>query len=94
MMSQAVGIIGVNNITYKYGVSTMVNRSRGGKKKLRVPKRVVEDLKYLSKSDLLEMNDYMEVCYQANFHDMDELVEWLDNHSKADYFTVLWERRI
>lgn len=46
----------------------------------------------LDKSELVEMSDYQRVCEQAYNVSMDELVKWLEEHTKAEYFQVLWDR--
>ena len=60
---------------------------------MRVPKQVVDDLKELKKLGLVEdMGGYDEVYYVACECGDKVLVDWLDEHSKADYFKVIWER--
>ena len=60
---------------------------------MRVPKQVVDDLKQLKGLGLVDdMNDYDWVYCTAHECCMDELVDWLDEHSKAEYLKVIWER--
>ena len=64
----------------------------GFNKKLRVPKQIVEDLKFMKRSKLVDMFDYDQVSTLAYELSLNELVEWLDNHPRSTYQQVLFER--
>ena len=72
----------------------MTNERAGkGSRTMRVPKQVVDALKDIKRLGLVEdMGGYDEVYYVACECGDKVLIDWLDEHSKADYIRVIDER--